>query len=462
VSVGRGVDILIVGAGLAGIATAYYLSRKHRRRSILLVDARPPMSFTSAQSGDNYRNWWPHPTMTAFTNHSIELMQAIASETSNVIEMTRRGYLLATRLEVVDNLVESLHTGYGDSPADAIRLHQGASSASSYIPPDSDGWVTAPSGVDVLCGRRLISRWFPALSEQVVNLVHVRRAGDISGYQLGRFMLEVFRDAGGSRLMASVRAVEANGGYRVDVEGNSGAEVIEADVLVNAAGPFTAEIAAMLGIALPVENIYQQKILFEDVLDAVPRDLPFSIDLDPVRLGWTEEERTLLSEDPDTVWLIGQLSGGAHCRPDGGSTSRWVKLGWAFNRNVSTPLQEPANDPGVLTEFPEIVMRAVSNLVPALRPYAGRMPSRFSHYGGYYTSTPENWPLIGPLGVDGAFIVGALSGFGTMSACAAGALCADWIAGAELPGYARQLSPARYDDEAFVAELAAAPSKGVL
>ena len=47
--------------------------------------------------------------------------------------------------------------------------------------------------------------------------------------------------------------------------------------------------------------------------------------------------------------------------------------------------------------------------------------------------TKENWPLIGPMRTKGAFVAGALSGFGTMAACATGALCAAWVQGAELP-----------------------------
>ena len=58
-----------------------------------------------------------------------------------------------------------------------------------------------------------------------------------------------------------------------------------------------------------------------------------------------------------------------------------------------------------------------------------------------------------PLVVIGAFVLGALSGFGTMAACAAGELCAAWIAGAPLPGYAQKLSLARYDDTALMAAL---------
>ena len=65
-------EIAVIGAGIAGIATAYYLCIAHGRQGIVLIDPRQPMSYTSAQSGDNYRNWWPHPVMSALTNDSID------------------------------------------------------------------------------------------------------------------------------------------------------------------------------------------------------------------------------------------------------------------------------------------------------------------------------------------------------------------------------------------------------
>ena len=45
---------------------------------------------------------------------------------------------------------------------------------------------------------------------------------------------------------------------------------VTADIVVNAAGPFADRIARMLGVELPVKNIYQQKIAFEDHLNAIP------------------------------------------------------------------------------------------------------------------------------------------------------------------------------------------------
>ena len=77
---------------------------------MLLVDMRSePMSRTSAQSCENYRNCWPHPAVTAFTNRSIDLMEVIANYDNNCIHLTRRGYVLATRSESkLDEIVNGM------------------------------------------------------------------------------------------------------------------------------------------------------------------------------------------------------------------------------------------------------------------------------------------------------------------------------------------------------------------
>src|SRR4029453_15654928 len=72
------VDFAVVGAGIVGIACAYSLALAERRPKVALIDPLGPMSLTSAASGENYRNWWPHPVMTAFTDYSIDLMEAVA------------------------------------------------------------------------------------------------------------------------------------------------------------------------------------------------------------------------------------------------------------------------------------------------------------------------------------------------------------------------------------------------
>ena len=408
------VDIAVVGAGIAGIATAYYLCTQHGKTSVLLIDPRPPMSYTSAQSGDNYRNWWPHPVMAAFTNDSIDELDRLARDSNNIFNMTRGGYVLASR--------------------------------------------KAPDSEDEISGDAIPAN-YPWLSDEIRSITHIRRGGDISGQQLGMYMLERIRKRGGRLLRGAVSSIDVGRRFRLEIDQET---VIEAEQIVNAAGPFANRIAGMLGESLPVTNLFQQKVAFEDRLGAIPRDMPFSIDLDAKTLSWTDEERALLAADSDLAWLTETMPGGTHCRPDGGPRGKWVKLGWAYNNQISEPQEDLANEPASDPQFPEIVMRGAAAFIPALRPYIEEPPTRYSHYGGYYTMTDENWPLIGPMATNNAFMIAALSGFGSMSACAGGRLCAAWMTGGELPDYAAALSTSRYDNDALMQELRQATSKGIL
>ena len=189
----------------------------------------------------------------------------------------------------------------------------------------------------------------------------------------------------------------------------------------------------------------------------IPRDLPFSIDLDPQTLDWSVDEREYLSENAETSWLLDTLPGATHCRPDGGVTGNWVKLGWAYNQKPDLDLQDQKTE----ASFPEVVLRGTSRLQPSLKAYYGKLPSRRVHYGGWYNMTNENWPLIGPMQLNGAFMNCAMSGFGTMASCAAGELCAKWIAGDTLPSFATSFSAKRYDNARLMQKLHAA-NKGIL
>jgi glycine/D-amino acid oxidase-like deaminating enzyme len=395
---------------------------------VLLIDERAPLSYTSAQSGNNYRNWWPHPVMTALTNDSIDELERLARESGDVFRMTRGGYALATRRSDITALTAALWGGVE---------------------------------VDVVSGADVHAR-FPALDASMRHVLHVRRAGDIDGQQLGQYLIEQFAAAGGRQLRAEVTAIEHHRQFRLDTTGARGEARVRAEAIVNAAGPFAHRIAAMLGESLPVINVFQQKVAFEDPLGAIARDMPFTIDLDAKILDWTPEEREFLAADPELEWLTRPMPGGTHCRPEGGPRSRWVKLGWAWNTRPSEPRQDLASDPGLDDQFLEIAMRGAAAFLPALRPYVEAPPGRFVHYGGYYTMTEENWPLIGPAGPDGAFMIAALSGFGSMAACAAGRLCAAWVTGAPLPSYANDLSLRRYDDARLIAALRDSPTKGLL
>ena len=449
-------QITIIGAGIIGICTAYYLAKKHKLSNIVLIDRNNPMSLTSAASGENYRNWWPQPEMFAFINRSIDLMEDIARETKNRINMTRRGYALSTRQTNIDALIGELNNGMDSSDGKLLRYHNNFTS-SHYIESLTQNWETAPSGVDILQNRQLIQSVFPSYAKDVQSIVHIRRGGDIDSQQLGQIMIEYLREEGVKFVFGNVLAIQKSSGYEIEYDTAEEIKKVKSEIIVNAAGPHAREVASMLGVKLDLVNVYQQKIAFEDTLKTIPRDLPFSIDLDPQTLDWSEDERKYLSENVETSWLLDAMPGATHCRPDGGVTGSWVKLGWAFNQKPDLDPQDQKTE----ASFPEVVLRGASRLQPSLKAYYGKLPSRRVHYGGWYNMTNENWPLIGPMQLNGAFMNCAMSGFGTMASCAAGELCAKWIAGDTLPPYAMNFSVKRYDNPQLMQKLGAA-NKGIL
>jgi glycine/D-amino acid oxidase-like deaminating enzyme len=439
----RAAEVVICGAGIAGIAAAFHLVRQGVG-DVVLVDERPPLSLTSDKSTECYRNLWPGPgdAMAAAMNRSIDLLEELARESGNVFRMNRRGYLFATAeparaARFVESAREAAALGSGTA-----RIHAGA--GSDYRPSPADGFEDQPVGVDVVTDRTLIRRHFPYLADDTLAVFHARRCGWLSGQQLGMHMLERARDKGMRLVSGRVEAITTAGGHvsGVTVSGTT----IATPRVVNAAGPFLAPVARMLGVDLPVYCEQHAKIAFADTLGAMPREAPMLIWADPVRVAWSDDERAALaSTRPD---LLEELPTGAHGRPEGGGDSPIVLLLWTYHLDRVEPVFPMTFDPA----YTELVIRGMARMVPAFARYADRLP-RAVVDGGYYTKTRENRFLAGPLPVEGAYVCGALGGYGLMAASVAGELVASHVTGRPLPPYAPAFTLARYDDPAYRALL---------
>ena len=440
--------IAIIGSGIIGISTAYYLCLKHNLSNVLLIDVGHPMSFTSSQSGENYRNWWPHPSMVNLMNRSIDLLEELVVQTGNSKNMSRRGYVLSTRENNISDLIDQLNFGLGSKGSSLIRYHD-KPSRNNYRTNSNYESLDNPDGVDVLQGQQLIQDNFPSFSKEIETVLHIRKGGHINSQQISEFMLSFCNNNGHKRIKGEVKSINLTDRYTLRLQTESGMQSICVDKIVNAAGPYSNKIAEMLDFTLPIFNILQQKIAFPDHLKAIPRDMPFSIDLDKQLIDWSSDEKEIILTDPNLSFLAKQLPGAVHCRPEGGEHSEWLKLGWAYN----TEKMNISRKPELHKYFPEIVLRGAARMNPALKKYYGKLPKNFIHYGGWYTMTNENWPLIGPMEKEGAFINSAFSGFGTMAACAAGELCAAWVTESELPEYASNFSLDRYKNPSLIKTL---------
>jgi len=427
-------DVVVCGAGIAGLAAAYHLSARHRVGRVVIVDELPPMSLTTDKGTQGYRNWWPGPdnTMFRFVSRSIDLLEESAAESGNVFRLNRRGYVFATsnegelaRLEATARQVSAF--GMGD-----VRVHR---SIETYAPAPAEGFADQPTGADLLLVDAARSA-FPSLSPSMAGALHVRRAGFMSGVNLGAWFLAQAAATGASFRRDRVVSVGTNGG-RVSEIGLASGSRIATDRLVVAAGPALPEVAGLLGVTLPVFHELHAKVAFRDRERAIRRDAPFLIWNDPLHIDWSVDERARFGDQQD-------FPGGVHIRPVDLVHGDELYLIWTFETDRRDYQWPPRFD----RRYAEVVLRGCAQMAPAMAPYvAGE--SRGITDGGYYCKTPENRPLIGPLAVDGAFAVGALSGYGLMAAHGAGELVAGHVVGGTLPDYARWFLPSRYDDPSY-------------
>ena len=131
--------------------------------------------------------------MTDFTNDGIDELDRLASASDNVFQMSRGGYVLATRQSDIAHLVNAIQ---GDIDIDVIAEHDA------------------------------IRKRFPSLSTAIRNVIHIRRGGDISGQQLGQYLMERTRAAGGRKLQGHVTGIHDGTRYRLDVRTRDGEQVV--------------------------------------------------------------------------------------------------------------------------------------------------------------------------------------------------------------------------------------------
>ena len=457
-------EVVICGAGIAGIATAHALAVTHGVRDVLLVDERAPLTLTSDKSTEAYRNWWPGPddAMVQLVNRSIDLLEQWSDSSDDRFGLNRRGYLYATRdADTAQRFVADAQRAT-EQGAGAVRTYRSVADAAMYQRSPHRGFRGVPGGADLFLNTDAIRQHFPWMHHDIIAVLHARRCGWFSGQQLGMYLLEEAKAAGVQLVRGRVERVRQASGVveGVDVACTDGTTMhIATPVFVNAAGPYAAQVGALAGADLPLFSEAHYKIAIEDSAGVIDRDTGLVILDDAQCLAWTDDERDELAADESTRWLTEPMPAGIHLRPEGYGASKTVLMLWDYHsaHRFSVP-EFPMPDDAL---YPELVLRGMTSLAPGLAAYVERLPHAYVD-GGYYTKTAENRPLVGPSGVRGAYVCAAFSGFGLMAAPACGELLAAQIVGAPRPAYERAFLPTRYDDPAYVARLANWGSTGQL
>ncbi len=188
----------------------------------------------------------------------------------------------------------------------------------------------------------------------------------------------------GARLLAGVRAtgLAVQSGRVTGVHTDQG--FIAADVVINAAGPWAAQVAGWAGIDLPLRN-RARTILVTGTLPAVPRGHPFV-------------------EDVATEWYF---------RPEGDG----VLMG--MGREPVESLEHPATDPVLVDAMIDVAVQRVPVLARA---------SVLTMWTGVRPLTPDGRPVLGAVpGSDGLLLNCGWGGVGIILAPVAGQLLAEVV-----------------------------------
>jgi sarcosine oxidase subunit beta len=200
-----------------------------------------------------------------------------------------------------------------------------------------------------------------------------------------------------------VTAIHHNGAGITGVETTRGP--VSTRIVVNAAGAWAAQAAALAGIQLPVEPMRRMLIPTEP-FDGVSHEVPMVID----------------------------MTNGFHFRPE----SLGFLLAW--NDPEETPGYKMDFDPA----FIEKVLIRAADRVPCFENLAVN-PKRA--WAGLYEMSPDHHAIIGPVTeVKGFFCANGFSGHGVMHSPATGKIAADLIlhGQTEVVNHVEVLSPARF------------------
>lgn len=351
----RRANVVVIGGGVMGASTAYHLALKGEKDVVLLE--RQPFFGQGAtgKCAGGIRYQFSTEINVRLSQVSLPMLQRFEEETGQAIDLRWVGYLfLLTNEQDVEKFRHNV----------AMQNRLG-------VPTE---WLDGDS----------VRRRVPQLAAEDV-MAGTYHAGD--GLADPNGVVAGYISAGrrqGVRPLTNVDVTRicVEGGRIKGVETDAGK--VTCDVVINAAGPWSAPISETAGAPLPVTPVRRQ-MLTTTPLPGLAPDFPFVIDF----------ARSLYFHPEGDGLLTG----------------------------MSNPHEQPGFDESVDEKWELQHMEKAIERLPLLE-HAGLQ----AHWAGLYEVTPDAHPIIGPVPhVDGYYVVTGFSGHGFMHGPVAGLLTAEMI-----------------------------------
>jgi len=366
-------DVVIVGGGVVGSSTALHLRRDGFRGRVVVVERDPTYRRASSSlATGGFRQQYASSLNVQMARFSLEFYKRFDTELrtpahSPNVWLRQRGYLFLAN----DTNAARLETRF-------VRMRQAGANVERWD----------------------VGRIRQALPDAMLDDIEFAIFGPEDGYFEPREVLAGTRAAaeyaGAEYVAAEVVGVERSGGCASGVvvrQGDGGGSewTIEAPVVVNAAGTWASQIAAMAGITIPIFPVRQTSFRA-----ALPRTWPYRFPMvfDPDGTHWRHDDARSPA-DADRIVL---------------GRSKMEELpGENFEAEGK--------------RFEEELAPSLYRRVPAMKPL-----EVVECWAGLYEMTPDEDALLGEHPALPGFMVAAgFSGHGVMMAPATGAAVSQLI-----------------------------------
>ncbi|MCD2204599.1 NAD(P)/FAD-dependent oxidoreductase [Halobacterium sp. KA-6] len=356
-------QIAIVGGGIVGLASAYYLSKRDVDVTVLEKGSLGSGSTDRANGG--IRAHFSSPVSSKLSQRSIEVWESIETEFDTDIEFRRPGYLFMARTEET-----------AERFRENVRKQEELGVESEFVSPERASEICPELHADRFLGGAYSPN--DGIADPHLGLQAFSIAANEAGVDIrtGVEVTDITLDGNGS-----VTGVETSKGS------------IEVDTVVNAAGPWAAEIAEMAGLNVPVTP-KRRKLVIVDPETPVPESTPFTIDADR----------------------------SVHFRPEREGN---VVAGGHFAE--ADPAQDPDDfEERVPLEWSAQVVEAASDTAGYFGPHSEIRRA----WAGLYAVTPDHHPIIEETRPGFVNAIG-FSGHGFMQSPATGQLVAELVVDGE-------------------------------
>ena len=240
-------DVVIIGGGIAGTATAFYTSRAGL--NTVIVEMRDALgSLASAASAGTFRALFDEPEVVDLVKASSEVYAHFSEEVGLPgldIGLHQQGYLFASRERGGYEILEARATHKRGIGLEDVELFDGG---------------------EARCH-------FPYLAPQVTAAIYRARDGWLSPHEV----VSGFATGSEARFLLGTRAT----GITVDGQGVCGVEtnrgVIATRAVVIAAGAFSPQVAGTVGLELPADVVRLQLAVIQP-RPTIPQDGPVTVD----------------------------------------------------------------------------------------------------------------------------------------------------------------------------------------